>query len=107
MMPAGKRAATVLVVLATLGGGCLRKKTAPAESAAPPAPPAGPGAAPSPPAAAGEPAAGQGAVTPKMQAPNEARVLSSAFSAVARALRPTVVRIDVEIRGPALAQARR
>src|SRR6185295_18076085 len=97
MMPAGKRAAAALVVLAALGAGCLRKKTAPGESAAPP----GPGAASSPSAAAGEPAAGpapgtapgpapgQGSVTPKMQAPNEARVLSSAFSAVARALRPT------------------
>ena len=30
--------------------------------------------------------------------PNEARILSSAFSAVAKALRPSVVRIDVEIR---------
>ncbi|HTB61596.1 MAG TPA: trypsin-like peptidase domain-containing protein [Polyangia bacterium] len=38
-----------------------------------------------------------GAVTPKTEAPSEARVLSSAFSAVARALRPSVVRIDVEI----------
>jgi serine protease Do len=38
-------------------------------------------------------------VTPKTQAPNEARVLSQAFAAVARALRPSVVRIDVEI-GP-------
>jgi len=38
-------------------------------------------------------------VTPKTRAPNEARVLSQAFAAVARALRPSVVRIDVEI-GP-------
>jgi serine protease Do len=38
-----------------------------------------------------------GAVTPKTEAPSEARALSSAFSAVARALRPSVVRIDVEI----------
>jgi serine protease Do len=38
-----------------------------------------------------------GPMTPKTQAPNEARVLSSAFSAVAKALRPSVVRIDVEI----------
>ena len=36
-------------------------------------------------------------MTPKTEAPNEARVLSSAFSAVAKALRPSVVRIDVEI----------
>ncbi len=52
---------------------------APTETAAPPA--LQPGAA----------------VTPKTQAPNEARVLSSAFSAAARALSPSVVRIDVEI----------
>jgi serine protease Do len=38
-----------------------------------------------------------GTVTPKTEAPNEARVLSSAFSAAARALAPSVVRIDVEI----------
>ena len=59
-----------------------------------PAPPAGP--SPSEPSA---PPALQpgGAVTPKTEAPSEARVLSSAFSAVARALRPSVVRIDVEI----------
>jgi serine protease Do len=37
------------------------------------------------------------AVTPKMQAPPEARSLSHAFSSVARALRPSVVRIDVEM----------
>jgi serine protease Do len=37
------------------------------------------------------------AVTPKMQAPPEARSLSRAFSSVAKALRPSVVRIDVEI----------
>ena len=39
-----------------------------------------------------------GQVTPRTEAPNEARVLSSAFSAAARALRPSVVRIDVEVR---------
>jgi S1-C subfamily serine protease len=42
-------------------------------------------------------------VTPRTEAPNEARVLSSAFSAVARALRPSVVRIDVEIEHPQVA----
>jgi serine protease Do len=44
-----------------------------------------------------------GPVTPKTEAPNEARALSAAFSAVARALRPSVVRIDVEI-APRFAQ---
>lgn len=42
-----------------------------------------------------EPSAGP--VTPKTEAPNEARVLSSAFAAVAKALRPSVVRVDVEV----------
>ena len=42
------------------------------------------------------------AVTPKTQAPNEARALSHAFSNVAKALGPSVVRIEVEVgaRGP-------
>jgi serine protease Do len=74
-------------------------ETGPAPGAAngtssPPAPSPGPG-----PAEPSAPPALQpgGAVTPKTEAPSEARVLSSAFSAVARALRPSVVRIDVEI----------
>jgi serine protease Do len=45
-----------------------------------------------------------GQLTPKTEAPSEARVLSSAFSAVARALRPSVVRIDVEIAASHVAQ---
>jgi len=71
--------------------------------------------APEAPAPADEPSSGTpapsppalqpgGAVTPKTEAPNEARVLSSAFSAVARALRPSVVRIDVEIAPQRVAQ---
>jgi serine protease Do len=72
---------------ARLGAGVVDKATPP------PAPE--PGEASSPPA---PPALQPGStVTPKTEAPNEARVLSSAFSAVARALRPSVVRIDVEI----------
>jgi serine protease Do len=39
------------------------------------------------------------AVTPKTEAPNEARALSHAFSNVAKALGPSVVRIEVEIGG--------
>jgi serine protease Do len=49
----------------------------------------GPGVAP---AAAANPA-----VTPKTEAPNEARALSRAFSNVAKALGPSVVRIEVEV----------
>jgi serine protease Do len=44
-------------------------------------------------------AAGPGAVTPKTETPNEARVLSRAFSSVAKALSPSVVRIEVEVGG--------
>jgi len=44
-----------------------------------------------------------GTVTPKTEVPSEARVLSSAFSAAARALAPSVVRIDVEIDHPRVA----
>src|SRR5262245_26711900 len=43
-------------------------------------------------------------VTPKMQAPPEARSLSRAFSAVAKALRPSVVRIDIEVDQPRVAR---
>jgi serine protease Do len=42
-------------------------------------------------------AAAPAAVTPKTEAPNEARALSRAFSNVARALGPSVVRIEVEV----------
>jgi serine protease Do len=43
-------------------------------------------------------------VTPKMQAPPEAKSLSHAFSGVAKALRPSVVRLDVEIDEPKVAK---
>jgi serine protease Do len=74
--------------LLALAGGCQRRTQGP--SGAPETSPSGKPAEPT-----ALPAAGP--VTPKTQAPNEARVLSSAFSAVAKALRPSVVRIDVEI----------
>jgi len=57
------------------------------------------------PHAAAEAAAPPAAITPKTQVPPEARSLSQAFAATARALRPSVVRIDVEIDRPA--QSRR
>ena len=73
----------------------LASRVSEGESASPPATPVDPGAPGAPGAAAAlQPGA---SVTPKTQAPNEARVLSSAFSAAARALGPSVVRIDVEI----------
>jgi serine protease Do len=43
-------------------------------------------------------------VTPKTQTPNEARALSRAFAAVAKALAPSVVRIDVESERPRVAR---
>jgi serine protease Do len=42
-------------------------------------------------------AATAGGVTPKTETPNEAKVLSRAFSSVAKALGPSVVRIEVEV----------
>jgi serine protease Do len=59
-----------------------------------------------PPAISTGEAAPPAAVTPKMQAPAEARALSKAFSGVARALRPSVVRLDVESDGPRVATNR-
>jgi serine protease Do len=87
-----KRATGLVIVSLVFAGasGCRRGGPAPrpGETAAP-----GAGVTESPPPSL----APGGTVTPKTEAPNEARVLSSAFSAVARALRPSVVRIDVEI----------
>jgi len=59
-------------------------------------------AAPPPP----PPPPGQ-AVTPKVEKPAEAKVLSSAFAATAKALRPSVVRIDVESGPPRVARGER
>jgi serine protease Do len=88
-------------------GGCRRLAERLNQHETAPAPGASPGAAnqpppepPKPPEPAPSAAPGLqpgGALTPRTEAPSEARVLSSAFSAVARALRPSVVRIDVEI----------
>ena len=62
--------------------------------------PAAPAATPPVPEA-GAPAAAlptvPGTVTAKTEVPNEARVLSAAFATAAKALRPSVVRVDVEI----------
>ncbi len=49
-------------------------------------------------------AAAPAAITPKTQTPNEARALSRAFAAVAKALQPSVVRIDVETEQPKVAR---
>ena len=52
--------------------------------------------------AVAESAAPPAAITPKTQVPQAARSLSQAFAATARALRPSVVRIDVEMERPKL-----
>lgn len=49
----------------------------------------------------------QVAITPKTQAPPEARALSRAFAAVSRALAPSVVRLDIETEKRANRQDRR
>jgi serine protease Do len=46
------------------------------------------------------PAPAASAITPKTEVPQEARSLSKSFAATARALRPSVVRIDVEVDRP-------
>jgi serine protease Do len=48
----------------------------------------------------------QGAITPKTQVPQEARSLSQAFATTARALRPSVVRLDVELEAPKMGGGR-
>jgi serine protease Do len=55
-----------------------------------------PGITPGPPAP-GAVSASPAALTPRTDPPNEARVLSRAFANVARALGPSVVRVDVEV----------
>jgi serine protease Do len=42
----------------------------------------------------------QAAITPKTQVPQEAKSLSQAFATTARALRPSVVRLDIELEAP-------
>jgi serine protease Do len=64
-------------------------------------------ATPAPAKPATAPAAGGPSVTPKTEMPAEARALSSAFAAAAKALRPSVVRIDVESGPPRVATRER
>ncbi|MES1206058.1 MAG: trypsin-like peptidase domain-containing protein, partial [Pseudomonadota bacterium] len=58
------------------------------------------------PAAPAPPAPGGASVTPKTEMPSEAKALSAAFAAAAKALRPSVVRIDIESGPPRVAQNR-
>jgi serine protease Do len=90
--PAPRRAAALLVLgaalpLAVFAGVTAGTVATGVASAAP--------AAPAPAAA--------GAITPKTEKPAVARELSSAFAAAAKALRPSVVRIDVESAPPKVA----
>src|SRR5262245_12883051 len=54
-----------------------------------------------PPALVPSAVAANAAVTPKTEVPGEAKALSRAFSSVAKALGPSVVRIEVEVGSPA------
>ena len=74
------------LVMGAAAAGCTSASAAP-PTALPPPPPA--------------------AMTPKVEKPAEARALSSAFAATAKALRPSVVRIDVESGPPPLARGER
>jgi len=78
------RAGWLATLVLFAGAGCAQATAAP-----PPSPPAGQ------------------AVTPKVEKPAEAKVLSSAFAATAKALRPSVVRIDVESGPPRVARGDR
>src|SRR6185503_186944 len=91
------------VAAALLSAACQRNS-----GPAPVSEPAADKTVPAPAVAPAQPQqASGGPVTPRTEAPNEARVLSSAFSAVAKALRPSVVRIDVEIQQPVAARGGR
>jgi len=83
----------VLVAAVGLGAGVTRAFAGSAR-AAPPTPP--------PPSAATGPAQTP-TVTPKTESPAAAETLSKAFATTAKALRPSVVRLDVEM-GPALSE---
>ncbi len=58
-------------------------------------------------ATSGAEAQPQGAITPKTQVPQEARSLSQAFASTARALRPSVVRLDIVMEAPKASGGRR
>jgi serine protease Do len=79
------RASWLATLILFAGAGCAQATAAP----------------PPPPQPAGQ------AVTPKVEKPAEAKVLSSAFAATAKALRPSVVRIDVESGPPRVARGDR
>ena len=95
-------AVAVAAVVAGSAAGCRRGDSGTRDKQQPPAAPAP--AAPAQESTAPSALAPGGPVTPKTEAPNEARVLSTAFSAAAKALRPSVVRIDVEVGQPRVAQ---
>jgi serine protease Do len=85
-----RRVATLaLAVLWALS--CDGRRTAAVAAVAPPAPPPPQAAAP-------------GGVTPKTQPPEVAKLLSQAFATAAKAVRPSVVRIDVEHEAPHVAR---
>ncbi len=88
--------ALVVVGAVGLGTGVSRAFAGPATAAGSQPPPAA--------AAATAPAASTATVTPKTESPAAAETLSKAFATTAKALRPSVVRIDVEMGGPGTAK---
>jgi serine protease Do len=93
------RRATWLLALLALLAACDGRGKAPADRGSP-------GAIPPPPPAAVPPPPLQGQVTPRAKTPTAARVLSEAFTTVATAVRPSVVRIDVEHLAPRVSGVR-
>jgi serine protease Do len=85
------RTVTTLALGVLLALSCDGRRTAAVAVAASSAPPPPQAAAP-------------GGVTPKTQAPEVAKLLSEAFATTAKAVRPSVVRIDVEHEAPRAAR---
>jgi serine protease Do len=95
---AGAWAFAVVSGLLTVGCDRLISRQAATDGAPRPPAPSGSGGAP----VTASPGPGV-AVTPKTETPSEARVISNAFANAATALRPSVVRIEVEIASAAVA----
>jgi serine protease Do len=90
-----KETAALLVAAVLCGSGCRRwdeGRTGPAETS--PAPRQPPSSAIAPPAPTNRSDGGK--VTPRVEPSPEAKALSTAFESVAKAIRPSVVRVDVE-----------
>jgi serine protease Do len=97
LRPAGAGAGALALLLAAPACDRFSRKPEEPKPAAPGA--KAPAAAPTPAPGAPTPPGDTTAMTKKTEAPPEARVLSDAFANVAAAIRPSVVRLDVEVGG--------